>query len=80
MRIFSGSVARVLGPVSSGRGFARLTTDDEKLAKEHTFIKEKDILNESYISNLQNNQQKEIAHQINRRTEFQVLRTDYESE
>ena len=54
--------------------------DDEKLIKEHAFIKEKDILDESYINSLQTDQQKEIAHQINRRTEFQVLRTDYESE
>lgn len=53
---------------------------DEKLKKEHAFLKEKDILDESYINVLQTDQQKEIAHQINRRTEFQVLSTEYESE
>ena len=65
---------------AKGYGESRPKVVDEKLAKEHTFIKEEDIINESYINKLQNNQQKEIAHQINRRTEFQVLRTDYESE
>jgi peptidoglycan-associated lipoprotein len=53
---------------------------DEKLKNEYTFLKEKDILDESYINGLQTDQQKEIAHQINRRTEFQVLSTEYESE
>jgi len=65
---------------AKGYGESRPKVADEKLAKEHTFIKEEDIINESYINNLKTTQQKEIAHQINRRTEFQVLRTDYESE
>ncbi len=34
-------------------------------------------LNEQYINTLASDEQKEIAHQINRRTEFRVLRTDY---
>ena len=35
-------------------------------------------LTEQYINTLASDEQKEIAHQINRRTEFRVLRTDYE--
>jgi peptidoglycan-associated lipoprotein len=36
-------------------------------------------LTEQYINTLANDEQKEIAHQINRRTEFKVLRTDFVS-
>jgi peptidoglycan-associated lipoprotein len=35
-------------------------------------------LSEEFIGTLETEEQKEIAHQINRRTEFRVLRTDYE--
>ena len=34
-------------------------------------------LTDKYISNLKNKDQKEAAHQLNRRTEFRILRTDY---
>jgi len=33
---------------------------------------------EQFVNSLPNDEQKEIAHQINRRTEFKVMRTDYE--
>lgn len=65
---------------AKGYGESRPKVIDTKLAKDHAFIKEEDILDEAYINKLTTSQQKEIAHQINRRTEFQVLRTDYESE
>jgi len=35
------------------------------------------VLNEAFINSLPTEEVKEIAHQINRRTEFRVLRTDY---
>lgn len=34
-------------------------------------------LSEEYINSLQNEEKKEVAHQLNRRTEFRVLREDY---
>jgi len=37
------------------------------------------ILNEKYIKSLKSTATQEIAHQMNRRTEFKVLRTDYEA-
>jgi len=42
------------------------------------FLREGVTLTEQYINSLATEEQKEIAHQINRRTEFRVLRTDYE--
>jgi len=76
--IKKGIVANRLS--AKGYGESRPKVVDEKLKNEYTFLKEKDILDESYINGLQTDQQKEIAHQINRRTEFQVLSTEYESE
>jgi peptidoglycan-associated lipoprotein len=46
---------------------------------QNPFLKMGTILSEQYINSLANDEQREIAHQINRRTEFRVLRTDYES-
>lgn len=48
----------------------------KKLAKQFDFLKEEDVLTEEFILNLTPEQQ-EIADQINRRTEFKVLRTNY---
>jgi peptidoglycan-associated lipoprotein len=41
------------------------------------FMKEGDVLTEAFIKKLSTVQEQEEAHQINRRTEFKVLRTDY---
>jgi peptidoglycan-associated lipoprotein len=49
---------------------------DENIAKEYPFLKVGQTLSEQFINSLPENQQ-ERAHQINRRTEFRVLRTDY---
>jgi peptidoglycan-associated lipoprotein len=50
----------------------------KKIAERYTFLKEGDELTENYILNtLRTNEEREIAHQINRRTEFKVIRTDY---
>jgi hypothetical protein len=40
-------------------------------------LKEGDVLDEKFINNLTNNQDKEICHQLNRRSEFAVTRTDF---
>ena len=50
-----------------------------EIMKQNPFLKANIALTEQYINTLSNDEQKEIAHQINRRTEFRVLRTDYES-
>ena len=39
--------------------------------------KENDVLSEKFINALANEEEQEICHQLNRRTEFQVLRTTY---
>jgi len=49
------------------------------ISSQNPFLKTDISLSEQYINALANDEQKEIAHQINRRTEFRVLRTDYES-
>jgi peptidoglycan-associated lipoprotein len=48
-----------------------------QLAAEHDFLNEGDVLTEEFIKNLETEEQKEIANQINRRTEFKVIATDY---
>lgn len=49
---------------------------NKKMAKNYDFLKEGDVLTEEFINALPPEQQ-EIADQINRRTEFKVLRTNY---
>jgi peptidoglycan-associated lipoprotein len=75
--------------VSKGIEIARLTAKgygestpkvvDATIAAQNPFLKSGAPLTEQYINTLSNEEQKEIAHQINRRTEFKVLRTDYKS-
>jgi peptidoglycan-associated lipoprotein len=50
---------------------------DEKIAKQYTFVQVGDSLTKEYIEKLPNEQDREIAHQLNRRTEFKVLSSDY---
>lgn len=50
---------------------------DEKIASQYDFLKAGDTLTKIYIEKLPNDQNREIAHQLNRRTEFRVLRNDY---
>jgi peptidoglycan-associated lipoprotein len=52
---------------------------DTSIASQYSFLRSGTVLSEQYINSLANEELKEIAHQINRRTEFRVLRTDYES-
>ncbi len=65
----------------SAKGYGESTPKivDSIIAAQNPFLKEGTILSEQFINTLSTDQQKEIAHQINRRTEFKVLRTDYEA-
>ncbi|MBB3188562.1 OmpA family protein [Microbacter margulisiae] len=61
---------------AKGFGFSQPVTVDAALAKKYPFLKEGAILNDAYINTLTPNQQN-IANQINRRTEFRVIKTTY---
>lgn len=65
----------------SARGYGESSPKvvDEEIASAYDFLREGYILNEQFINSLPNDEQKEIAHQINRRTEFRVLSTEYEA-
>ena len=49
---------------------------NRKIARQYDFLKEGDVLTEEFVLKLTPEQQ-EIADQLNRRTEFKVLRTNY---
>ncbi|HYW94918.1 MAG TPA: OmpA family protein [Bacteroidales bacterium] len=61
---------------AKGYGETQPKMVDEQIAKEYPFLKVGEVLTEEFINNLPEDQQ-EKAHQINRRTEFKVLSTDY---
>ena len=61
---------------AKGYGESVPNTINKKMAKQFDFLKEGDVLTEEFILALPPEQQ-EIADQINRRTEFKVLRTNY---
>jgi peptidoglycan-associated lipoprotein len=50
---------------------------DKKLADQYSFLKVGLTLDEAYVNSLKDSDLQEIAYQINRRTEFKVLTTDY---
>lgn len=60
------------------KGYGKSTPKviNKPLARDYDFLEEDDILTEEFIETLTPEQQ-EIADQINRRTEFKVLRTNY---
>jgi len=59
-----------------GYGKTQPKTVSKSIEKQHTFLPEGTVLSETFIQTLTSAQQ-EIADQINRRTEFKVLRTNY---
>ena len=69
-----GISADRLTPV--GYGKEKPKTIRRKLTEKYPFLKENDILAEEFIKKLDEEQQ-EICNQLNRRTEFTVLRTTY---
>lgn len=50
---------------------------DKDIIKEGFTFYKGTVLNHEFIESLKTSQEKEIAHQMNRRTEFRVLRDDY---
>ena len=69
-----GIAADRLSPV--GYGKEKPKTIRRKLTEKYTFLKENDVLTEDFIKTLKPGEQ-EICNQLNRRTEFIVLRTTY---
>lgn len=65
----------------SAKGYGESTPKvvDAIIAAQNPFLRPGATLTEQFINSLGTDEQKEIAHQINRRTEFRVLRTDYEA-
>jgi len=63
--------------VAKGYGETAPKTVTKKLAEEYPFLKAGKELTCSYIESLTDEKQREICHQINRRTEFRVLSSDY---
>lgn len=59
-----------------GYGEGKPKTIKKKVAERYSFLKEGDVLTEDYIAKLPEEQQ-EQCNQLNRRTEFRVLRTTY---
>jgi outer membrane protein OmpA-like peptidoglycan-associated protein len=59
-----------------GYGEGKPKTIKKKVAERYPFLKEGDVLTEDYITQLPEDQQ-EQCNQLNRRTEFKVLRTTY---
>jgi len=62
-----------------GYGESQPKVVDLKTANEYDFLNENDRLTEAFIEGLGTEELREIAHQLNRRTEMKVLRTDYNS-
>jgi peptidoglycan-associated lipoprotein len=62
--------------VAKGNGESSPKVVDEKINKQYPFLPVGTVLTESFIKTLSPDNQ-EFANQINRRTEFKVLRTDY---
>ena len=69
-----GIAADRLTPKGYGEG--RPKHIKKKVVEKYPFLKEGDVLSEAFITTLPEEQQ-ELCHQLNRRTEFRVLRTTY---
>ena len=74
--IDKGIAPERLSPKGYGESTPKVV--DPEMAKQNPFLRAGTPLSEQYINTLASDEEKEIAHQINRRTEFRVLRTDYE--
>ena len=70
-----GIAADRLSPV--GYGKEKPKTIRRKLTERYPWLKEGDVLTEEFIKNLKDEEQQETCNQLNRRTEFIVLRTTY---
>lgn len=63
--------------IAHGYGESKPQTANIAKAKEYGFLTEGDVLSEFFISKLKE-KEKEEANQLNRRTDFRVLSTDYQ--
>jgi outer membrane protein OmpA-like peptidoglycan-associated protein len=70
-----GIAADRLTPV--GYGKERPKSIRRKLTEKYQYLKENDVLTEEFIKALPDEAQQEECNQLNRRTEFRVLRTTY---
>jgi outer membrane protein OmpA-like peptidoglycan-associated protein len=70
-----GIAADRLTPKGYGEGKPK--TIKRKVAEKYPFLKEGDVLTEEFIMALKDEEQQEQCCQLNRRTEFIVLRTTY---
>jgi outer membrane protein OmpA-like peptidoglycan-associated protein len=73
--IAHGVNAARLSPV--GYGKEKPKTIKRKLTETYSWLKEGDVLTEEFIKALPDEEKQEICNQLNRRTEFIVLRTTY---
>ena len=60
-----------------GYGETQPKVVDQKVKEQYEFLEVGDVLTESFINQLGSPELQEKAHQVNRRTEFRVLSTDY---
>ena len=51
-----------------------------KDAAEYPFLKEGDELSVEFIKSIKNKDEQEICHQLNRRTQFKILSSDFETQ
>ncbi|GAB4300451.1 MAG: OmpA family protein [Marinilabiliales bacterium] len=65
--------------VAKGYGEEVPAVVDSATAARYRFLPEGQKLTEEFIKSLSTVEEQEVAHQINRRTEFKVLRTDYQA-
>ncbi len=64
-----------LTPVGYGKEKPKVVK--RKLTEKYPWLKEGDVLTEEFIKSLKDEEQQEVCNQLNRRTEFIVLRTTY---
>jgi peptidoglycan-associated lipoprotein len=62
---------------SKGYGETMPKEIDKAMAKKYDFLNEGNVLTENFINRLGSDEQKEICHQINRRTDFGLTGRDY---
>lgn len=66
--------------VAKGYGETAPKTVNKMLAQKYPFLKQGKELSCSYIESLKDKDQQEICHQINRRTEFRVISSEYKEQ
>lgn len=74
--IAHGIAADRLTPVGYGKEHPKKIK--KKLTEKYQWLKEGDVLTEDFIKALKDKKKEEICNQLNRRTEFSVLRTTYD--